>query len=206
MAKNVLLLLFFRITTMMAVVIGTFVICWSPFAFMFFSFPFDDVSGFDFGTWFENNPWSIEFITGLIALGMKFQTENPNTDTELILSIFVIDGFLNFIVIPSSYLLNTDIIKRVIITEGWCKVFRRQDDQVGLHRIVPAQNNPENGMISAPKHAGIQKEAPLMNQQVPIPTISGNIQAFANKRNPISNEKLENDFKVLMAQNLFSNP
>ena len=150
--------------------------------------------------------WSIEFITGLIALGMKFQTENPDTNTELILSIFVIDGFLNFIVIPSSYLLNTDIIKRVIITEGWCKVFRRQDDQVDLNRIRPAQNNPENEMISAPKHARIQKGPPLMNQQVPIPTISGNIQAFANKRNPISNEKLKNDFKVLMAQNLFSNP
>ena len=137
---------------------------------------------------------------------MKFQTENPNTNTELILIIFVIDGFLNFIVIPSSYLLNTDIIKRVIITEGWCKVFGRQDDQVGLNRIRPSQNNPENAMISAPKHARIQNEAPLMNQQVPIPTISGNIQAFAGKRNSISNEKLENDFKMLMAQNLFSNP
>ena len=137
---------------------------------------------------------------------MKFQTENPDTNMELILSIFVIDGFLNFIVIPSSYLLNTDIIKRVIITEGWCKAFRRQDEEVGINRIPPSQNNPENGMISAPKDARIKKEAPLMNQQVPIPTISGNIQAFAGKRNPISNEKLENDFKVLMAQNLFSNP
>ena len=86
---------------------------------------------------------------------MKFQTENPDTNMELILSIFVIDGFLNFIVIPSSYLLNTDIIKRVIITEGWCKVFRTQDDEVGLNRIRPAQHNPENGMISASREAKV---------------------------------------------------
>ena len=52
---------------MMAVVVGTFILCWSPFAFMFFSFPFNDVD-----EWFLAHPWSIEIITWLGNKNIKF--------------------------------------------------------------------------------------------------------------------------------------
>jgi len=48
-----------RITTMMAVIVGTFALCWFPFAVMFILFPFSE----SVATYLSENSWIIEFIT-----------------------------------------------------------------------------------------------------------------------------------------------
>ena len=48
-----------RLTTMMGIVVGSFVLCWSPFAVMFTIFPFCD----DCSKYLKENSWIIEFIT-----------------------------------------------------------------------------------------------------------------------------------------------
>ena len=48
-----------RLTTMMGIVVGSFVLCWSPFAVMFTIFPFCD----DCSEYLKENSWIIEFIT-----------------------------------------------------------------------------------------------------------------------------------------------
>ena len=49
----------FRITTMMAIIVGAFTLCWTPFAVMFILFPTDMKAA----EWFDKNPAAIEWIT-----------------------------------------------------------------------------------------------------------------------------------------------
>eukprot|EP00092_Neocalanus_flemingeri_P063222 GFUD01076448.1.p1 GENE.GFUD01076448.1~~GFUD01076448.1.p1 ORF type:complete len:410 (-),score=81.96 GFUD01076448.1:117-1346(-) len=48
-----------RITTMMAVIVGTFALCWFPFAVMFIVFPYSDEAA----NFLVTNPWLIDLIT-----------------------------------------------------------------------------------------------------------------------------------------------
>ena len=67
--------------------------------------------------------WSIEFATGLIACSLRAQAQNPDSSVELTVGIILIDACLNFIIIPSVYLLNNEGNKKRIINEGWSKIF-----------------------------------------------------------------------------------
>ena len=49
----------FRITTMMAIIVGAFTLCWTPFAVMFILFPTDEEAA----NWFVENAAVIEWIT-----------------------------------------------------------------------------------------------------------------------------------------------
>ena len=66
--------------------------------------------------------WSIEFATGLIACSLRAQAQNPDSSVELTVGIILIDACLNFIIIPSVYLLNNESNKKRIINEGWSKI------------------------------------------------------------------------------------
>ena len=68
--------------------------------------------------------WFFEFVTGLIAFCLKYLMASlPN---PAIKAIFAFSGmFLDFIIIPSLYLLNTDECKSSITTNGWCFSFKR---------------------------------------------------------------------------------
>ena len=68
--------------------------------------------------------WSLEFITGLVITYWNINIHNPETNTDLISFMVIFDAFLNFIIIPSSYLLNDEGMKEIIKAEGWCKLFR----------------------------------------------------------------------------------
>ena len=63
--------------------------------------------------------WFFEFATGLIAFITTYiMTSLPNPATK---GVFALSGmFLDFIIIPSFYLLNTDECKEAITTNGWC--------------------------------------------------------------------------------------
>ena len=67
--------------------------------------------------------WSLEFLTGYLGMSAVYLARNNGKSAEAILAIVYVDIFLNFIVIPSTYVFNNDVNKTVIITEGWCKFF-----------------------------------------------------------------------------------
>ena len=107
--------------------------------------------------------WSLEFIAGLVCLGVNFQIENPESSPDLISMMVIFDTCLNFIIIPSTYIFNDEVRKRGIIAEGWCTGVRGRIDS---NSVGPASNNDsiEIKPIQRPK-------------KVPIPTISGDICA-----------------------------
>ena len=110
--------------------------------------------------------WSLEFITGGIGLTIYFLATEINT----VVCFALLDVCLNFVIIPSSYILNTEVTKAFIIAQGWCKSFRCFfcSNQVG-----PAPNE-DIEMDAMPNVIPASNVIPA-----PIPTISGNIIALA---------------------------
>ena len=134
--------------------------------------------------------WSLEFVTGLVFFSIVVNSNDPETNVDLISGLVIFDAFLNFLVIPSSYILNNEMSKNVIISEGWSKIFlrcKRSND------INPDVNENSEKLSVGPK------------QPEPIPTISGNIQALENQEMDLVVEDLENNCKMLIANNIFSN-
>ena len=108
--------------------------------------------------------WSLEFIAGLVCLGVNF---NPESSPDLISIMVIFDTCLNFIIIPSTYIFNDEVRKRGIIKEGWYMEFRGWMDS---NRVGPASNN--SSMKMKPIHR---------QQQISIPTISGDICGKTSK-------------------------
>ena len=106
--------------------------------------------------------WCVEFTSGSLAMIMLHFNF---TDELAIVPLFFADVCLNFIVIPSSYIFNTDEVKQHIIAEGWLKWFNKS---FRSNRVAPAAN-------------GGLAEAPIELNPIPrpIPTISGNINALS---------------------------
>ena len=84
--------------------------------------------------------WSLEFIAGMLVIGYTLHSQNPASDDNFILIFVIIDACLNFILIPSSYILNNEVVKTLIIAEGWCRIFR---GRVQANKVNPALNNVE---------------------------------------------------------------
>ena len=108
--------------------------------------------------------WSLEFIAGLVCLGVNF---NPESSPDLISIMVIFDTCLNFIIIPSTYIFNDEVRKRGIIKEGWYIGVRGRvvSNSVGL-----ASNNDSTKMNPGRRQ-----------QQTPIPTISGSICGRTSK-------------------------
>ena len=111
--------------------------------------------------------WSLEFIAGLVCLGVNFLIENPESNPDLISIMVIFDSCLNFIIIPSTYIFNDEVRKRGIIAEGWYTGVR---GRMYSNSVGPASNNDsiEIKPIQRPK-------------KVPIPTISGDLCAKTGK-------------------------
>ena len=70
--------------------------------------------------------WFLELITGaMIMISNLFGTVRGTLDTALIdyYMLALVDVFLCGVGIPSTYILNGDIIKERIVENGWCKYF-----------------------------------------------------------------------------------
>ena len=135
--------------------------------------------------------WSLEFITGLVGLSLRAIAQDPDTNGDFIAGVLILDSFMTFIIIPSSYILSTEVSKSLVIAEGWCKIFqsRIQSNQI--------YQNSEDGVNLVVFNV----------QPIPIPTISGNIKALSSqRRNDLVLEDLEIDLQELTAKSLFSNP
>ena len=108
--------------------------------------------------------WSLEFIAGLVCLGVNF---NPESSPDLISIMVIFDTCLNFIIIPSTYIFNDEVRKRRIIAEGW---------YIGVRgRVV------SNSVGLAPNNDSTKMNPLLRQQQTPIPTISGSICGRTSK-------------------------
>jgi hypothetical protein len=136
--------------------------------------------------------WLLELFTGLVAMGITIHSQNPESDIDFIACIIIIDACLNFILIPSSYLLNNEVNKTMIIAGGWCRIFRRRVQR--SNKVNPAPNNVERA----------QPDPNL--QPAPIRTISGNVKALAFGRNDVTMENLNKDLIMLTANKLFFEP
>ena len=90
--------------------------------------------------------WAIECTTGLLACSLHAQSQNPDSSVELTVYISLMDACLNFIIIPSIYLLNIENNKRRIIDEGWIEIF----GNIRLCYISSAQKIPPIEMVWAP--------------------------------------------------------
>ena len=102
--------------------------------------------------------WSLEFIAGLVCLGVNFY---PESSPDLISVMVIFDACLNFIIIPSTYIFNDEVRKRGIIAEGWYIGGR---GRVVSNRVSPALNNDS-----------MEMQPSRRQQQIPIRTISGDI-------------------------------
>ena len=108
--------------------------------------------------------WSLEFIAGLVCLGVNF---NPESSPDLISIMVIFDTCLNFIIIPSTYILNDEVRKKRIIAEGWYIGVR---GSVVSNSLGPALNNDSTKMKPSRRQ-----------QQIPIPTLSGDICGKTSK-------------------------
>ena len=87
--------------------------------------------------------WSLEFVAGLTSLIMLVRYLLPagnlviDSYSQTRYFIILLPMFLNFIIIPSSYLLNTEICKTFIIAQGWCKWFT---NIFSIETITPSPN------------------------------------------------------------------
>ena len=106
--------------------------------------------------------WGLEFITGILAFTIRHFNLK---DGGILSGLILLDVGLNFIVIPSSYILNTEVVKDSIIAKGWCKCFNNSHRST---RVEPARNE--------------DLEAPIALHPIPKPisTISGNLNALSN--------------------------
>ena len=94
--------------------------------------------------------WSLEFVAGLISLIIVRRSHllpagNVVVDSyisDYIMRVFIFFSpvFLNFILIPSSYLTNTAINKKIIIVEGWWKWLTKI---FSPERVSPTQNEAQ---------------------------------------------------------------
>ena len=118
--------------------------------------------------------WSLEFISGLLLLIYWFLSEDKNHQLALIM----IDILLRFIVIPGSYLLNTEVNKALIVAEGWWKSLRTT---FRSNKVQPSNNqNQQNNLELMPITRRLR---PIPN---PISSITGNLIALNNLKEEIT--------------------
>ena len=108
--------------------------------------------------------WLIEFIAGIGNLAIYFLYDE--NDIVALFAMFTI--FVNFVVIPGTYILNTEACKRFIIEQGWIVSLSRMCNST---RVSPLQNEDQN--LDNHLH-DIHRQNPMPQR---IPTISGNISS-----------------------------
>lgn len=60
----------------------------------------------------------MEFITGASAIAV-WQLGDKNSPMPHVQRLFII--CMGFVVIPSTYVLNREVTKHIIVMENWCK-------------------------------------------------------------------------------------
>ena len=108
--------------------------------------------------------WSLEFISGIITMAFIYIIHHGIYDNISKHVLLALDICINSIVIPGSYLLNSEVNKSLIVAGGWYRAIR--------NLLLPARHNQ------------IQPEPPIELNVIPRPiaSISGNIDALEQRR------------------------
>ena len=110
--------------------------------------------------------WSLEFVTGVILL-VNTLIFGHDDSLEIVTQILVfIHVFLYFIVIPGSYLLNTEDYKNMVIEKGWRTIIfccRHRN------RVVPVSNELLE-LVELQVNNNVDRVV-----SASVPTISGNV-------------------------------
>ena len=114
--------------------------------------------------------WMLELISGVIVMVLKFFTPHDGTLGPTTIFLILLHLFLYFVFIPGSYLLNTDVVKSFINSEGWVKSLQRC---CRTTRRVGSMQNEEIRM----KNIAVPQLPPIVVPG-PIFTISGNVISY----------------------------
>ena len=110
--------------------------------------------------------WFLEFVTGVISL-VNTLIFGHDDSLEMLTQILVfIHVFLYFIVIPGSYLLNTEDYKNMVIEKGWRNIIfccRRRN------RVAPVSNEVLE-LVELQINNNVDRVV-----STSVPTISGNV-------------------------------
>ena len=129
--------------------------------------------------------WLLELITGIASFTFVAVTTaiTGNEDSIVLMgSLAYLIIYSNFIVTPATYLLNTEVIKGMIVAEGWYNGIKHAIFTSAQKNVIVPDSELEEKHNKREIHAEI---GPIPN---PIPTISGNIHAMANVSNPTDKE------------------
>ena len=129
--------------------------------------------------------WSLELISGVVSLGVHLASSHDENPKAVYLSLTMLIVCVHFIVIPASYILNTEAYKPFIIAQGWLEYFTNQWPINKVGGVAPNENI-EMGHIPNQDHP--------IALLAPIPTISGNIRALDMS---ISPNHYSNDLETL---------
>ena len=110
--------------------------------------------------------WCLEFFAGISTV-IRILVGNGPWPIKFVAILF--DVCFNFILIPTSYLLNTEVYKSPIIANGWWQSFRKKFCLRCTRRVEPEQ-------VVDTKASDQRKVMPQ-----PIPSIAGNIEALSEK-------------------------
>ena len=108
--------------------------------------------------------WTLEFITGSMLLINYVIGNVDNFIWKRI--IYTLDMILCSCVIPCSYILKTEEIRKIVLDSGWCQPLRMVVS-AGIARDAPVENlnmavipnaQPENIFVCAQNKAGKQHE------------------------------------------------
>ena len=83
--------------------------------------------------------WSMELLSGLCLIIVRFYSTNKLLKEWLMFA----DVCFNFIIIPSTYILNNEVTKRVIVIENWYEGIR---NFLNLRGDAEEDVQPRNGV------------------------------------------------------------
>ena len=109
--------------------------------------------------------WFLELVCGAISLVNTLifgHDDSLEIATQVLVAVHI---FLYFVVIPGSYLLNTEVFKNRIVEQGWSEAIPRN---LRNRRVAPLMKE------DAERTENTQRNNPS-NKNIPIPTISGNV-------------------------------
>ena len=68
--------------------------------------------------------WSLECFSGSVALMVYFFYGDDHTLQNRVVFLLLLTHLLYFVIIPGSYLLNTEVCKAFVCAHGWWKSFK----------------------------------------------------------------------------------
>ena len=151
--------------------------------------------------------WSIEFVGGLSSLLIFAIHLSPALhfilDSYGRVFLYFLPLFCNFIMIPTSYLLNTEIRKTFIIAQGWWKWFK---NIFSLESTTPSQNaghdQNKNPVARSNLNMATTKYTPEESIENPhkknhtnhVPERISSVLAYTDENRPICLKALRNNY------------